>query len=786
MNTKEKSKRGKAIIGIAMAAIMVASVIVAMVPSTVAIRGTLGEINPGDVVYRTDDSSERELNVTAIIPTSGVFYGITGSDAEGEIMTVDDSSCFSVPVTAKLGLYNASGPEEGNDIDLIVAKAEIIGSVFINDFGDSIVGGSVPVGTEIQIRASPTFGGILKEANTNNSGNITIELTPPESVTRDMTVLANASDIDVTLTQWDELNTTGWKTGTATVKIKSVKSDCNGLDVSSAVYEFTVISEKLTITAEKDDVGKGERVILTISGTPSTWYYFAIENVANMTEPKVEDTTSVWPVAGESNDADKPCAAWVKTKAGGTREVEVSTTGADDRTYTMHVYYGFDDITWAAPNKTKTFKPADAKAKNPEDYDDVKVKVREADVTFDIPTTAIIGEDVTIKGTVTAGDKVDILIEDGKLVEDRWDDEPVDGNDEFEVKWSTDEKMTGTYSIDVYIDCDLDAESESDVDDVADLDEDGRTTIRLVEPGLTAEQLRNVVAEGDDYTIEGTATGVDTVDIVLIGPKGFMADAYSVIDGLLITSTSVTDNEFSEDLRMTDGLDTGQWMAVVLFPGRDGKYGSGDDGITAGNLADGAETYLSLKGKTRDQIIAILTDYTIEQAGSDDDLKVFTFKVESGYIDLNPVETVAIGEPLNLTGVTNREPETLITISTFAKPAGATDLPAVLAEVEWSTKDEGVFSGTIDTTDAVPGTYTLEADDGDGNTDSITVEIVEEIVPIATPTPAPTAEPTEAPAVPTPEPTAEPTPTPEEPGFEAVFAIAGLLSIAYLVLRKRK
>ncbi|MBU4373823.1 PGF-CTERM sorting domain-containing protein [bacterium] len=28
--------------------------------------------------------------------------------------------------------------------------------------------------------------------------------------------------------------------------------------------------------------------------------------------------------------------------------------------------------------------------------------------------------------------------------------------------------------------------------------------------------------------------------------------------------------------------------------------------------------------------------------------------------------------------------------------------------------------------------------------------------------------------------------TPKEPGFEAVFAIAGLLAVAYLVLRQRK
>jgi PGF-CTERM protein len=44
------------------------------------------------------------------------------------------------------------------------------------------------------------------------------------------------------------------------------------------------------------------------------------------------------------------------------------------------------------------------------------------------------------------------------------------------------------------------------------------------------------------------------------------------------------------------------------------------------------------------------------------------------------------------------------------------------------------------------------------------------------------------PPTPTPSiaPTVTPSPTPEPPGFEAVFAIAGVLSIAYLVLRKRR
>ena len=63
--------------------------------------------------------------------------------------------------------------------------------------------------------------------------------------------------------------------------------------------------------------------------------------------------------------------------------------------------------------------------------------------------------------------------------------------------------------------------------------------------------------------------------------------------------------------------------------------------------------------------------------------------------------------------------------------------------------------------------------------------------PAATPTPTPTPTvavtptPTIPPAV-APTPTPTPSPTPEPPGFEAVFAIAGLLAVAYLVLRRKK
>ncbi len=236
---------------------------------------------------------------------------------------------------------------------------------------------------------------------------------------------------------------------------------------------------------------------------------------------------------------------------------------------------------------------------------------------------------------------------------------------------------------------------------------------------LTAKQPRNVVAEDDDYTIEGTATGVDDVDIVLINPGGTEAWAwadYSVLNGLAITSTPVTDNEFSEDITMTEGLDLGRWKTMVFSPGIDAEYG--DLYLGAGELDRIPTAWFA--GKTQDQIVAILENHTVNATGSDDLCESFTFKVEYPYVKLNPIESVAVGEPLYVSGTTNREPEIRILIWTVAGPA---ELPPVMAEVEWPTLDGGVFNATIDTTDAVPATYTLEADDGDGHTDTAIVEI---------------------------------------------------------------
>lgn len=105
-----------------------------------------------------------------------------------------------------------------------------------------------------------------------------------------------------------------------------------------------------------------------------------------------------------------------------------------------------------------------------------------------------------------------------------------------------------------------------------------------------------------------------------------------------------------------------------------------------------------------------------------------------------------------------------------------------------------------------PGTAVVTTTSGNGveyerseasSNETVTPAVNETATPTVNETATPTASPEASPEAtqkPTPKPTPAPTTTPEEtpepkpstPGFEAGFVIAGMLSVAYLVLRRRK
>jgi hypothetical protein len=98
----------------------------------------------------------------------------------------------------------------------------------------------------------------------------------------------------------------------------------------------------------------------------------------------------------------------------------------------------------------------------------------------------------------------------------------------------------------------------------------------------------------------------------------------------------------------------------------------------------------------------------------DDLLWYSTITVELPEVNLlNPIEDIRIGDNLIVTGTCNKDGSViLITVE------GPVELCPQAVTIE-----NGEFKAVFDTCDAVVGTYIIRADDGDGNIDSITVDI---------------------------------------------------------------
>ena len=724
---EEKGKWQKAIIGFVMAAIMLGSVLVAMVPTSVG-RPTANEIDVGDTIYIGEQSLAFDVDGNGVYGEAGtsddfaILEGVPGTITENE-PPLTLSATYTVPDVTEGKYYfdaNANGILDPGEFYIFVDTTEITGDIILNTATlDSVVGESIPTSSEIVFKVETNFGdkipGACADIKVVDPNGVVINSIEGQALTVPIlgtTMFVGDPAPKTTAPPYpDAIDLTDLDTGTYTIRIKTDKATCNMLDISSPEYEFMVREEEFSIEAEKDTVYRGEDIALTVTGNPKAFYYLTVTGVDITAPPEIKDVADVKALSGPAVISPEApnLAAWIKTGIDGIADIKIATTGADDRTYTINVYDTTEIfVPMFAPDAVVAASPLTT------DDDSVDVEVLPPEVTFDMPGIATVGEEVTIKGAVSAGNCVDIVIEDADWV---FDDEPVDKNNEFEVDWDTSGLFIGPHVIDVYIDCPI--SGWMDPYAYYDIDEDGSAVIWLVAPRLTAEQPRNVIAEGDDYTIEGIATGVDEVDIVLIGPVGYPHMAgFDVLNDLEITSTSVSDGEFSEDITMTEGVNTGTWIAMVFSPGRDGVYG--DSWCGAGNLNSAFPPHI-FAGKTQDQIAEILKDYTIDVAGSDDLLCLLTFRVDSlGFVEFRPIEPVVVGEPLNVSGATNREPGTTIAIWTIEGPIM---LPPVIAKVEWPTADQGVFSATINSSGAVPGTYTLEANDGEGNTDTATVEI---------------------------------------------------------------
>jgi len=380
------------------------------------------------------------------------------------------------------------------------------------------------------------------------------------------------------------------------------------------------------------------------------------------------------------------------------------------------------------------------KATDGDESASVDIAVSKGAVTVSAPTTAVIGEKVEITGTATGTDNVNIQIKDSAgEVKDTAVRPVSDG--EYTYKWNTGSPvmLPGTYKIYVY--------SGEVVKDSAD----AAASIRLAEGDLVVS-VPSVTADADtgDMKVEGTATGATEVSMLVFrNDNGACQFAEPV--------TVKSDDWSFEETPLLTAATKGTYTVFVIHPGRDATT----------KVIEGDDTNVDYSGKTLTQITSLVEYWSIGQPGSDDMLETTTFKVEDDTVTISPVADVGVGATLTIEATTNRAEGKLATV-TLTGPDGT----IALASTEVT---DGEVTADFDTTGFALGEWEVEVD-VDGTVETTTVNILE-----AAPTPTPTVTPT-----PTPTPTVTPTVTPPTPGFEAVFAIAGLLAVAYLVLRREE
>ncbi|MFZ2070124.1 MAG: PGF-CTERM sorting domain-containing protein [Halobacteriota archaeon] len=760
----ETKKRGGTITGIALVAIMVASVMLAMVASTAA-YSTGGKYNI--------------INNSTTPPAQQV---LTGQDLKF-IKGTDALEWTSAPTVMQ---YGSNGNQEhtypsavGDGGDFYIDNVDwgTSGTFYVNggatvsaaycaqlSVSDPKIPLQLKVGDKIVTSLAKGTPGFHTDVGGRN-------LFPEDGV--DLVIMGpngqittkngqNFKGINVsTLTDYTSvnfINTTGWDVGHYTFQVKTKPENACGLDTQSTLREMNIIKAAVTITAEPTEVAELTTVKLTVTGVAGTPI-----NV-------LEDTLSphaYFPAGLNDNQGPKNNNFTDTIDSDGTRTyaVEFNDTGA------------------------YTIKVTDLNDLSGDTYDTVDITVTEKGVTFDVPSTVVIGQRFTIKGTANTGNMVTVAVDDEVVL--KLNNIVIDENNEFseEIDTSADAapgafKLPGSVRLKAYID--YPGGTGPVLQGITD---DGSFAILMTKGELTAELSTKSVAKGDDFTIIGKAKGSKNVNILIVAPKGFSGSNIETNGKeMYYTSTSVTttDDSFYKKITVNDDVNSGKYLVMILSAGSDDKWGkSGYDTLYNPSKPTDTNTALgqyTLSTRTQEGMLEIVKDMS---ALSDDLLWIGLVNVESPYVILNPIAEVNIGEPMEVTGTTNRKDGYTIVVT--AK--GPTELTPATVPVHNST-----FNATLDTSDAKVGVYVVTADDGDGNTDTEQVSIGGAAVPAETPltspaaeTPMPTAE-APTPAAETPMPTEEaPTPTPKPvPGFVGVFAIAGLLAVAYLLLRRRK
>ncbi len=388
---------GKAIVGIALTVIMVASVMAAMIGCTGAYSDggnyniivsqtevqpviigqdlvfhafsapvTVSRVRNGSEEWSIQTDSYNRLTVSAEEDQwtrTGGFYVNYDSGSYDAELSVNEPR---MPLKLKAGTKEVTSVFRGTPITVDVSGINL----FDEDIVDLVIIG--PYG-QIKYKDGIRFTGITVSTLKKISGDSAID-------------------------------TTYWDRGHYTFQVKTRSENACGLDASSAKKELDIEEETLTIDAEKTLVIESELVELTVKGVANTQIRVtAFPSKHVIFSPGVNDN----PAEVE----DHP--HWFED----TIDIDGTMTYAvkfnDSGTYTIGVS-GFDDWYF---------------------YDTIDITVTEKQVTFDVPASVELGENVTIRGTANTGDTVDIAVDDSVCA--TLNDLVINDTGEFEVAIDT-------------------------------------------------------------------------------------------------------------------------------------------------------------------------------------------------------------------------------------------------------------------------------------------------------------------------------------------------------------
>ena len=646
-------------------------------------------------------------------------------------------------------------------------------------------------------------------------------------------------------------NEKAYPAGTYTVSVVSKLNNMNSNYLSgSAAYTgrtvsetktITLVSDTVSITANKDSVVRTKPFSVTIVGRPSAFYNVWIKSTKNMNNAVYDDGAPVvtafqdnvipgspttdaylYQNGGGRNvtqdaygDGTNFAYAQVKLSTSGTRTVEFTTTSnTKAQKFTVRVEVNtFGD---GLGNTTVDYTNGQFKG------DEVDVKVEKGAVTIvaagdqsyylgeeiklsgtntESTTTYlfIIGPNLPANGGVLTNPKVAVIPEVNLPADiGRWNSVTADvlADNTWSYKWGTSnvDLDAGTYTI--Y------AVSKPYNKDSTLLSRAAYGTVSIIikKPFVSATASQSTVAQGDKIFITGTAEGQPNSVAIWILGKNFAVRQ---------TETVNSDGTFKYEVKQdtTKSMYSGQYFVVVQHPMMNGIYdidwagepaeyvydyglaASGTSGLTGPVSLFKIFGPGSLQGSDAAEALV----QGINQPYIDDTYTKLQFLIEQPVITIVPIGDKHVGDKFTISALTNLAVDDEILVQVYSssfKPtqksqsgefSGATGT----VRVQKGETGMNAIKFDVDSSTFKPDEYIVTEDAViQEATGTALFNVLEGPAPTPVTTTSATPVPTAATSVPTTvPPTPIPTPT-KTPGFGALIALIGLGAVALIIVRR--